>query len=139
MTDRKLLVVATAPVDGEALRKAVREHVGEGDADVRIVAPAADLSPLEWLASDEDEAREQAASVAGSASAALDEDGPVESEIGDPDPVQAIEDALRTFEADELVLVTPPESEAGWLEQGSLGEAVERLGLPVTRLEAASS
>jgi hypothetical protein len=134
MTVRKLLVVATAPVDGEALRRAVREHLGDDEAEVRIVAPAADLSPLEWLASDEDEAREEAARLAGEASEALDEDAPVETEVGDPDPAQAIEDALRTYEADELVLVGPPESDVGWLEQGNLDEAVERLGLPVTRL-----
>jgi hypothetical protein len=135
MTVRKLLVVATAPVDGEALRREVREHLGGDEAEVRIVAPAADLSPLEWLASDEDDAREEAARVAGEASEALDEDAPVETEVGDPDPAQAIEDALRTYEADELVLVGPPESDVGWLEQGNLDEAVERLGLPVTRLE----
>jgi hypothetical protein len=135
MTVRKLLVVATAPVDAEALRREVREHLGGDEAEVRIVAPAADLSPLEWLASDEDDAREEAARVAGEASEALDEDAPVETEVGDPDPAQAIEDALRTYEADELVLVGPPESDVGWLEQGKLDEAVERLGLPVTRLE----
>jgi hypothetical protein len=135
MTVRKLLVVATAPVDGEALRREVREHLGGDEAEVRIVAPAADLSPLEWLASDEDEARDEAARVAGEASEALDEDAPVETEVGDPDPAQAIEDALRTYEADELVLVGPPESDVGWLEQGKLDEAVEGLGLPVTRLE----
>jgi hypothetical protein len=135
MTVRKLLVVATAPVDAEALRREVREHLGGDEAEVRIVAPAADLSPLEWLASDEDDAREEAARVAGEASEALDEDAPVETEVGDPDPAQAIEDALRTYEADELVLVGPPESDVGWLEQGNLDEAVERLGLPVTRLE----
>jgi hypothetical protein len=135
MTVRKLLVVATAPIDGEALRREVREHLGGDEAEVRIVAPAADLSPLEWLASDEDDAREEAARVAGEASEALDEDAPVETEVGDPDPAQAIEDALRTYEADELVLVGPPESDVGWLEQGNLDEAVERLGLPVTRLE----
>ena len=135
MTTRKLLVVATAPIDGETLRREVREHTGGDEAEVRIVAPAADLSRLEWLAGDEDEAREEAARVAGDVSEALDEDAPVEAEIGDPDPAQAIEDALRTFEADELVLVGPPQSEAGWLEQGGLDDAVERLGLPVTRLE----
>ena len=139
MTTRKVLVVATAPIAGEALRREVREHLGDDDAEVRIVAPAADLSRLEWLTSDEDEAREEAARVAGEASEALDKDAPVETEVGDPDPAQAIEDALRTFAADELVLVGPPESEAGWLERGSTDEAVQRLGLRVTRLETRAS
>src|SRR6185295_15952067 len=62
--DRKrLLVVATTPVDAGPLREAVRDRSG-ADAEIRIVAPATDLSPLQWLASDEDSAREEAATVA---------------------------------------------------------------------------
>ena len=53
---QRLLVVATAPVDPQVLRDTVREHAGE-NANVRIVAPAADVSRLQWLANDEDEAR----------------------------------------------------------------------------------
>src|SRR2546430_644904 len=34
------------------------------------------------------------------------------------DPVKAIEDALRTFAADELIVVTLPDEDAGWLEKG---------------------
>ena len=95
MSPKRLLVVATVPVDNTLLRDRVREHAGSG-AQVRIVAPASDLSPLQWLATDEDEARDEAADIARSAERAV---GPearaVETGVGDPDPVQAIEDALR--------------------------------------------
>ena len=62
------------------------------------------------------------------------EAGAVDSEVGDTDPVQAIEDALRTFPADELLLVTRPDDDAGWLEEGAAAEAFERFSLPVTHL-----
>ena len=63
MSAKRLLVVATAPVEEAVLRDRVREHAGP-DAEVRVVAPASDLSPLEWLATDEDEARGEAADIA---------------------------------------------------------------------------
>ena len=112
----------------------MREHAGP-DAEVRVVAPASDLSPLEWLATDEDEARGEAAEIARSAERAVQpEAGRVETEVGDTDPVQAIEDALRQFPADEVIVVTRPATTPSWLEQDSAEEASERFGVPVTHL-----
>jgi hypothetical protein len=134
MGRKKLLVVATAPVEAGPLRDAVREHAGD-EAEIRVVAPASDVSPLQWLASDEDEAREKAAGVASEAAESVEpEAARTEAEVGDTDPVQAIEDALRTFHADEVLVVTRPEDDATWLEQDSAQEARERFGVPVTRL-----
>jgi hypothetical protein len=132
---RRLLVIATGPADESVLREEVRRRAGGDDAEIRIVAPAAELSPLEWLASDEDEARAEAAQIARGASKAVSETGEVEdAEVGDPDPLQAIEDALRTFPADELIIVTHGRHEATWLEKDSPEEAFERFDLPVTHL-----
>ena len=39
-------------------------------------------------------------------------------EVGDGDPLQAIEDALRTFAPDEIVISTHPEGRSNWLERG---------------------
>ena len=134
MDRKKLLIVATAPVEPGSLREAVRSHSGD-DAEVRIVAPASDLSPLQWLANDEGAAREEAAGVAGAAASAVEpEAARTEAEVGDTDPVQAIEDALRAFPADEVLVLTHADEEAGWLEQGSAEEPRERFGIPVTRL-----
>ena len=58
----------------------------------------------------------------------------VETEVGDSDPVQAVEDALRTFPADQIVIVAGSGDEAGWLERDSASAAYERVGLPVTEL-----
>lgn len=134
MEKKKLLVVATAAVESGPLREAVREHAGDS-AEIRVVAPASDVSPLQWLASDEDEAREKASALASDAAATVEpEAARTEAEIGDTDPVQAIEDALRTFAADEVLVVTRPDEDASWLEQDSAEEARERFGVPVTRL-----
>ena len=135
MATRNLLVVATVPVDEQVLREHVRRYAGGAETRVHIVAPASDVSPLQWLASDDDGARVEAEAVAAQAADALAEDADtVEAEVGDSDPVQAIEDALRTFPADELVLVTRPGKSATWLEQDSAAAAFERFDLPVTHL-----
>lgn len=134
MSPSRLLVVTTVPVEGGVLRDRVREHAG-ADAEVRIVAPASDLSPLQWLATDEDAARDEAAQIAEAAEQAVEpKAGTVQAEVGDADPVQAIEDALREFPADEVLVVTRPGDEAGWLEQDAAEEASERFGVPVTHL-----
>jgi hypothetical protein len=129
---RRLLVVTTVPLEGP-LRARVLEHAGEESAEFKIVAPAAHVSPLKWLASDEDDARAEAEQVAEQSAAAV---GGAEAEAGDTDPVQAIEDALRTFQADEVVVVTRKGDDASWLEKDAGAEARERFGVPVTQLSA---
>ena len=56
---RRLLVVATASVPAADLRKSVREHAGE-DAEMLVVAPASDISRLDWLTNVDDDARTDA-------------------------------------------------------------------------------
>lgn len=132
---KKLLVVATAPVDEETIRGEVRRRSGAEEAEVRVVAPAAELSPLQWLANEEDDARAQAEERAERTAAAADpEAARVEASVGDTDPVQAIEDMLRDFPADELIVVTRREDEATFLEKDAGESAYERFGLPVTHL-----
>ena len=129
---RRLLVVATASVPAAALRASVRAHAGE-DAELLVVAPASDISRLDWLTNAEDDARTEAAGRADELAEAAPTDD-IESRVGDSDPVRAIEDALRTFPADELIVVTLPDEDAAWLEKGSGETALSRFSLPVTHL-----
>jgi hypothetical protein len=134
MTTRHLLVVTTAPVERGRLQEHVRQHLGSADARIRVVAPASKVSPLKWLFSDEDEARAEAHDMAVEATEAVEEVAPAEAEVGDTDPVLAIQDALATFPADEILIVTAPGSDATWLERDAAGEALERFGLPVSHI-----
>jgi hypothetical protein len=135
---KRLLVVATAPVEASELRECLRDHTGP-DAEVRVVAPASNVSPLKWLANDEDEARAEAAEIAGQAEQAAEpEAARIEVEVGDSDPVQAIEDALRIFPAEEVLVVTHGGDDASWLEKDTAEEASERFGVPVTQLVVGS-
>jgi hypothetical protein len=134
---RRILVVTTVPVPGDRLRAELGAR-GEGDdVEVRVVSPASDVSRLEWLANDEDDARAEAERTAEQTARSADAKV-VDAGIGDPDPLKAIEDALREWPADEVVAITPPEDEANWLESDA-AEARERFGVPVTHLKLSSS
>src|SRR5690349_21297875 len=112
---RRLLVVTTSEVAESALRDLVRARAGD-DAELLVIAPASKLSRLDWLTNAEDDARAEAAALASeTAEAAPPEDA--EARVGDSDPVKAIEDALRTFPADEILVVAQPNDQAGWLEE----------------------
>jgi hypothetical protein len=129
---RRLLVVATASVPETKLRASVRAHAGE-DAEILVVAPASDISRLDWLTNAEDDVRAEATERAEEIGEAVPTDN-FETRVGDSDPVKAIEDALRTFPADELIVVTRPDEDAAWLEEGSVEATRRRFSLPVTHL-----
>ena len=132
---RRLLVVATAPVDESTLREELGRRSAPEDAEVRVVAPFSELSPLQWLANEEDDARRSAEERAQSIAAAAEpEASQVEAQVGADDPVQAVEDALREFPADELIVVTRGDEESSFLEKDASGEAFRRFGLPVSHL-----
>ena len=134
---RRLLVVVTTEVADDDLRELVHSR-GGADAEMLVVAPASDISRLDWLTNSDGDARDDAAMIAVKTADATPTDD-VKARIGDSDPVKAIEDALATFHADEILVVTRSDAEAGWLEEGT-GAAVEkRFDLPVTRVTVAAN
>lgn len=127
---RRLLVVTPVELDAAALERAVGDLAGS-DAETLVVVPAANVSRLELLTGAVDDARAEAEATA----AATAEGTAAKTAVpGDADPVQAVEDALRTFGADEIVVVTRRDADASWLEGGSAAEALRRFDLPVTHL-----
>jgi hypothetical protein len=134
---KRILVLVTRPTSSDELRDQVETLVQSQPVSLRVVAPASQLSPLEWLANEEDGARSEAEANAEQASGTLDAVADaIEVEVGDADPIQAAEDALRTFPADELIVVAPPEQHATWLERASVRDGFEQFGLPVHYVSA---
>jgi hypothetical protein len=127
---RDVLVIATSEWPVDELRAALGGDVGE----LRVVVPAVRQSRLAWLTNADDDAREQAEEASAAIADALPSEQ-AEAAAGDPDPLLAAKDALREFAADEVVVVTRPDEEASWLEEGSAEEIQQQLGgLTVTRL-----
>jgi hypothetical protein len=134
MAGRKILVVANETVAGRELLDDLRQRVAGGDADVLVVAPALN-SRLRYLFADVDQAREQAEVRLKDSVEALRKSGiQASGAIGDSNPVQAIEDALFEFDADEIVISTHPPERSNWLEKKTVDRAREKFGRPVSHV-----
>jgi nucleotide-binding universal stress UspA family protein len=132
--ERRILVIANETVGGETLREEIRKHVEGIHEHVLVVCPALN-SPLRHWMSDEDPARAKAQErLERSLSRLRDAGIDAQGEVGDSDPLQAIEDALRTFGADEVIISTHPEGRSNWLERGVVSGARERFDLPITHV-----
>jgi hypothetical protein len=134
--EKKILLVVFGDVERSSLVSAIRRRHG-ANAEVRIVAPP-ELSRLRWLFMDVDKALQEARQRAQRAADSLATHVEV-SEPAHPDPRQAIEDALRTFGADEVVVVTHAEDEANWQEQRALHGLDDEFDVPVTVMPLAAS
>ena len=129
--ERRILVVANETVEGQKLRSLIEERSSDTNTVILVCTPALN-SRLRYWASDEDGARDAAqerldASLERLRSLGIDASG----EIGDANPLQAMEDALRTFGADEIIISTHPEGRSNWLERGVVEHARERFTVPV--------
>lgn len=128
----RLLVLSADPVDAAAVRSALGEDAALEAADVLVVSPALNQSALAFWVSDSDEAIADAKSAAQASVAALGEQaGRVRGEVGESEPLLALQDAMATFGADRILVFTRPEDEQRYREDDVVGEAERRFGVPV--------
>jgi GABA permease len=131
----RLLVVANETVGGEALRREIRNRCRGRSSEILVVTPALTSSRAAHWASDVDEAIELARQRMELSLIEIDRLGlKARGQIGDSDPNVAIEDALRAFPADEILISTHPSDRSRWLEAGVVERAAEEVELPVTHV-----
>jgi hypothetical protein len=131
---RKILVVANETVGGAELHELLGHRTAGVREDVLVVCPALNSKLNTWT-SDEDDARVAAQGRLDASLGRLRDAGiSARGEIGDGDPLQALEDALRVFPADEVVVSTHPPGRSNWLEQGLVEQARLRFDVPVTHV-----
>jgi hypothetical protein len=128
----KLLVLATDPIDADDLRGALDGEEIDG-AEVLVVSPAVNASPVAFWVSDSDEAIADAESTARETAEALAAEGArTRAETGESEPLLALQDALATFPADRVVVFARGEEESQrYREDDVAGEAQRRFGVPV--------
>jgi hypothetical protein len=103
-------------------------------AEVQVVAPASNSSPLAFWVSDPDEAIGEAQEAQAKTVESLGQEGiEAKGDTGEGEPLVAIQDALVTFPADKIVLFTRAEDEAKYREDDVAGEAERRFGRPVVQ------
>ena len=129
---KKILALVSEPVTADALRSAIGEDEAR-DAEVLVVAPALN-SKTRFILADPDPAIERAEQVQEETADQLSGEGidaAPAAAAGEGDPLLALQDALATYDADEVVLFTHSSGEQNWLEDGVVDQATERFDAPV--------
>jgi GABA permease len=132
--ERRVLVVANETVGGEELLSTISTLALSQQTRFRVVCPALN-SRLKTYTSDEDPAREAAqerldVTLARLSSVGIEASG----EVGDGDPLVAVDDAVRTFGPSEIVISTHPPGRSNWLEKGVVDSVRSRYDVPVTHV-----
>ncbi|HEX6391189.1 MAG TPA: hypothetical protein VFZ89_17135, partial [Solirubrobacteraceae bacterium] len=106
-----------------------------GDRELRIVAPIL-VSRVRYLASDVDrEIAEAHTRLAAALDWARSEGIQATGKVGDPMvALGAIEDELRLFAADEVLISTYPPGMSNWLETDIVERLQDELDIPVTHV-----
>ena len=132
----RILVVANETVGGRALLEELRGRTGNRKSEILVVVPALTSSQLEHWTSDVDGALAEARVRLEQSLTAMDAAGlRARGHVGDHhEPNAALEDALREFPADEVIVSTHPPERSKWLEHGVVERAREEIPLPITHV-----
>jgi len=133
---RRYLVVANQTLGGEPLLRQIRACRTAGPSSFQVVVPATPVHEHgTWT---EGKARKVATERLERMLASLRREGVTASgEVGDANPILAIDDALRRHEIDEIIISTLPPGISRWLRQDLVHRATKRFTQPVTHVVAA--
>src|SRR3954467_300917 len=132
----RVLVVAHKTAATPALLDAVRERAARGPATFTLLVPNS-ARGLEGLMDPEDHDATEAQQMIELALPLLEDaaGAPVDGMVGDPTPMNAIQDAINVRGFDEVIISTLPARVSKWLKL-DLPSKVTGLGLPVTTVTA---
>ena len=120
----RILVVVDEAVAGDELRDSLVAHLGEGRGEVFVVAPALAASALKHTMGDVDDAIGPAAERLRRTLDELRKVGiEANGEVGDSEPLQAINDEIQKFHPDRVVVVAHRGEEGAFAEKGLLEQA----------------
>jgi hypothetical protein len=123
----RVLVLAVAEATPAAAQR-IADITGS-PSDVRLLVPVPSHRLDRWLSAEDDARHEAEARLARSAGVLVAAGLPVSGSVGDADPAQALEDELRGYAADEVVLLTDTDG-----AKDPLAKVESRLGLPLRRV-----
>jgi len=132
----RVVVMANQTVGGRALLEEIKNRCQGRKNEILVVVPALTSSPLEHWASDVDAAIAEARQRLEDSLRAMESAGlTARGDVGDHhEPNAALEDALRYFAADEVIISTHPPHKSRWLERGVVDRARREVPLPITHV-----
>ena len=130
----RVLVLSGQAAAGPLLAE-IESRARGRESEILLVTPALTGSRAARWASDVDAATEEARRRMELSLRALEKAGlRARGQVGDPDPNVALEDALRVFAADEVIIAVLPPDLSLRLEHGVVERAREETDLPVTHV-----
>ena len=131
-TPHRLLAIVTDSLEGVEPIDEIRRAGNGGGTEVRVIVPAVEANSFQHTLGDIDEPKRQAEERLRLALDSLRRNGVAASGgVGDPDPVQAAQDALHEAPADEVLIFERESEQARWFEQGLFDRARESLRPPL--------
>src|SRR5438552_8711285 len=126
----QILVVANETVGGNRLMEAIRKRAERGPIRCTVICPQ--NQPRSGYVIDDDSERSAAQISLELTLERLREMGiEARGEVMDPDPFLAVQDAIRIYHPDEIIISTHPYPRSGWLRR-DLVERIENYShLPV--------
>lgn len=134
MAYRLLAIVTDDPLGPESLREIRAGNGGGGgeEIDLRVVVPAVEANVFRHTLGDIDEPKRAAEARLARVLDELRANGiEAAGEVGDPDPIQAAQDALLKTPSDEIVIFEHERAQARWFEDGLLEKAEAGLDPPL--------
>jgi hypothetical protein len=132
---RHILVVANETVAGKTLLDALRERAADGPIRVTVISPQ--NAPRAGFVVYADSRRSSAERRLRRTLDLLHEAGiAARGAVVDPDPLQAIKDAVYEYEPDEVIISTHAgQLKSGWLRANLVERARKALDIPVEHVE----
>ena len=136
--EQRLLVIADPHCSETALCDEIVARLAGADA-VHLVVPVR-VSHLHFVADDESIEQREAGQTMRISVGLLQQRGVSTSgSVGSDKPLESMTDALASFAATRVLLVTPPEEESYWLERDLLAKARPLTGVPVMQVVVPST
>jgi hypothetical protein len=133
---RLLIATGEAAANLEELPQLIRALI-QSASEIVVVTPML-VSGLQWLASDSDRARyeadERLAAVLGDVEA-LQPGAAIRGEVGDDTPMTALDDVMRQFRPDHILIALRSSDHDAWQERGLLDEIRQVFHIPMTVFE----
>jgi hypothetical protein len=129
---RRVIAIVTDDLHGSEPLEQLQANANGAGVEVRIVVPAVEASPLRHTLGDIEGPRERAEDRLERNLKALRDGGlKVDGEVGDPDPVQAAQDALLEKPADEILIFSHADDAKAWYEGDLWKHAEDSLEPPL--------
>lgn len=128
----RLLAIVTDDIEGPEPFAELRRHEENGGLELRIVVPAVEANAFRHTLGDIDEPTREAEERLEQVMESLRRQGiSATGEVGDPDPVQAAQDALLKAPADEVLIFEHEKAQSRWFEEGLFERAQAGLAPPL--------